>query len=213
MIKAIIFDMDGVIIDSEETWIKVVGDVFAEYGHEYTEYMQKKVFGSNAARIMKQNFDIKDSEAEISRNIKEKFRQKIISEGVKEIPGIYQLLERLEKKFVLALASSTPRNVIEMIIEKLNIEYYFSVVLSGFEVKDPKPHPDIFLAVTEKIKLKPDECLVVEDSPNGVKAAKSAGMKCIALKSKYASESELKEADVIVKSLDEITIKLLKDLS
>jgi len=213
MIKAIIFDMDGVIINSEATWIKVVDNIFAGYGYEYTKEFHKMIFGSNAARIMRQNLDIRDSEAEIGKKIIEKFIYLIKNEGVKEIPGIYQLLDKAKKNFVLAIASSTPKNGIELILDTLGIKDYFSVIVSGYDVKNPKPHPDIYLAAAEKLKLKPEECIAIEDSPNGVKAAKNAGMKCIALKNKYADDTELKKsgADMLVSSLDEITDKLLKN--
>jgi HAD superfamily hydrolase (TIGR01509 family) len=215
MIKAVIFDMDGVIINSEATWIKVVEDIFTEYGYEYTKYFHKKIFGSNAARVMKQNLDIKDSEAEIGRKIVKRFVYIIKNEGVKEVLGIYQLLDQVNKKFVLAIASSTPKAAIELILKKLGIRDYFSVIISGYQVKNPKPYPDIYLAVAEKLKLKPKECIAIEDSPNGVKSAKNAGMKCIALKNKYTDEKELKQAgaDILVSSLDEITDKLLKKFS
>jgi HAD superfamily hydrolase (TIGR01509 family) len=206
MIRGIIFDMDGVIVDSEEIWFRVISDVCREYGHEYTEELYKRVIGTPAARILKREFDIKDSEDEIRRKYVERFILFIKNNGIKEMPGIRSLLERLKKKFTLALASSSIPELIDLIIDDLGFRKYFSVIMSSSQAARPKPEPDLFLAVAKKIGIKPEECLVIEDAPNGVKAAKSAGMKCIALNSNPSiSKDDLKQADIIVKSLDDIS--------
>jgi len=212
--KAIIFDLDGVIIDSEEQWFQVTKDLCAEYGYEYTKELYKKVMGSNGPRIIKEKLNLSDSEDELKDKLKRNYLS-LIKDNIKIMPGIHSLLERAGKGFVLALASSSPQDVIDFVIDKTKLGDYFSFSTCGSEVENAKPEPEIFLLTAEKMELKPTECIVVEDSPNGVRAAKAAGMKCIALKNPYASGNELKKAgaDIIINDLDEITEKLLKDLS
>lgn len=96
------------------------------------------------------------------------------------MPGIKEALQMLkEAGYLLAVASSSPAYAIKEALESLNLEQYFTVVMSGDYVKNPKPAPDTFLVTAEKLGMKPEECLVVEDSTNGGKAAKAAEMKCV----------------------------------
>jgi HAD superfamily hydrolase (TIGR01509 family) len=214
MIKAIIFDLDGVIIDSEGQWFQAGKELCADYGHEYTKELYKKAMGGNGPRAIKNAFNLEDSEEEVFKKLVAKFISLVEKHGTKEMPGIRSLLDRTKKNLLLALASSSPRDRIDFFIDKLNLRNYFSVIMSGSQVSNTKPEPDIFLATAEKLEVEPSECIVIEDSPNGTKAAKAAGMKCIALKNPYASENDLQEAgaDLIVSNLDEITENVLKDL-
>jgi HAD superfamily hydrolase (TIGR01509 family) len=214
MIKAIIFDLDGVVIDSEALWFQAGKELCAEYGHEYTKELYKHVMGGNGPRVIKNAFKLKDSEEQVFRRLVGKFISLVERHGVKTMPGIHALLERTKKGFLLALASSSPQDRIDFFIDKTGLRNYFSAIISGSIIENTKPAPDIFLLTAEKLRVKPDQCVVIEDSPNGVKAAKSAGMRCIALKNPNIPETELRKAmsDIIISNLDEITEKLLKGL-
>ena len=204
MLKGIIFDMDGIITDSEELWFNAISTVCKEYGHEYTEDVRKRVMGGNGPRMLKEIFNIDISEAELRNKILERYVFLMKRDGIKAMPGIFPLLDSAKRQFTLALASSSPFTVIDYVLDKLDVRSYFSVILSGINMANTKPEPDIFLAAADRLGLKPEDCLVIEDSVNGIRAAKNAGMRCIVLKSQYFSEDEIEEADIIVNSLDEI---------
>ena len=215
MIKAVIFDLDGVIIDSEGTWFQAGKELCAEYGHDYDMELYRKVMGGNGAKAIKEGLNLDDSAEIVKNKFMEKFLFLLKRNGIKKMGGIDALLEKAKKDFVLALASSAPIRSIDFIIDELKIRGYFSVVMSGEHVKNSKPEPDIFLVTAEKLGIKPDECMVIEDSPNGIRAAKDAGMKCIALKHPYVAEDDIRvaKADIIVERLDEIKEKLLEELA
>jgi HAD superfamily hydrolase (TIGR01509 family) len=127
---------------------------------------------------------------------------------LKAISGIVELLEEIKTMHIpIAIASSSPKLFIEAIVQKIGIEQYFAIMLSGEEVEHSKPEPDIFLKVAGLLKVNPSECLVVEDSKSGTIAAKKAGMKCIGYQNFNSGNQDLSNADFIVNAITEIDIK------
>ena len=123
----------------------------------------------------------------------------------KPVPGVTELLERLrEMEIPMAIASSSPRQFIEAVIEKIGIKQYFTEWLSGEEAEHSKPEPDIFLKVAGLLNVEPDECIVIEDSTSGIIAAKKAGMRCIGYRNVNSGNQDLSEADMIVNKIEEI---------
>lgn len=121
---------------------------------------------------------------------------------IEAIDGIKELLNELrQNKIITAVASSSPRFFIEAILETIRIREYFKVILSGEEVQRGKPSPDIFLKAAEMLRVNPQECVVIEDSKNGVKAALSAGMKCIGFANLNSGSQDLSSASTIVDSI------------
>lgn len=215
MIKAIIFDMDGIIVDSEMIWRRTFREVLAEYGHEYTDKHFKLTLGkANVTEILKKTFDIKEDEEVLRKKILDKLFS-LMEHDMKFVDGFYSLLNRIKEKYILAVASSSPIKIVESILERLKIRENFQFAIGGDQVQEGKPNPELFLKTAEQLGVKPEECIVIEDAPSGIKAAKSAGMRCIALKAHYVLEDELREAgaDIIINNLDEITEKLLKGFS
>ncbi len=214
MIKLIIFDMDGVIahavnehIEAEWLALKEIGlnvskkFLFSKVGVPSKEVMQKLLIENNIK-----------ADINVLRERKQELFFELVKNNLKPIPGIRELLERLKKAgYELCVGSSANRKEINLILETLKLKHFFNSITSVDDVVFGKPDPSIFLKAASKENTKPSECLVIEDSMFGVQAAKTAGMKCIGFKSSE-NKMNLNQADVIVNSLDEITIDLIKKI-
>lgn len=211
MIKAIIFDLDGVIIDSEPLHCKADNQLLTELGIDAPEnYFDRFVGWTNEAmwEAIKNDYHITEFIHELTE-MQMPIKLNLLQEGdYKVIPGIVELLEEIKTMHIpTAIASSSPKLFIQAAIEKLGLKQYFSVILSGEEVKRSKPEPDIFLKAAELLNVNPSECLVLEDSKSGTAAAKKAGMKCIGYQNVNSGEQDLSKADLIVYEIKEIDIK------
>ena len=201
-IKAVIFDMDGVIVESEYRNYKAKIKVLEPYGvtFDYDYYSQ---FPGNSNIVVWQKI-IDDFSLQVTAEEMHKVdltvRDTLIKqEGHIAIDGAIDLIKRLSKKYVLALASGSPEHIILDTVKHFEIENYFKFIISGETIENCKPAPDIFLITAEKIGIKPENCAVIEDSHNGVLAAKKAGMYCIAYENPNSGQQDLSLADVIVK--------------
>ncbi len=220
MIKAIIFDMDGVIVNSEPLWVEAHKLFLDRKGlrkmnnADLNKFVQR-VRGRNwneIAKIIKAEFNLSDSQQRII-NTCAKAAKHIFEKKLKPIPGAITLIKKLNKHgYPLALASSSPYSIINYIMAKYGIRKYFKIVLSGIEVPRGKPNPAIFLKTARLLKVKPNQTLVIEDSINGIKAAHRSGMKCIALKQPYTPYKYLKTVDLVVNNLNDTKISTLKKL-
>lgn len=133
--------------------------------------------------------------------------------NLRPIPYISELIVDLYKNnFSLALASSSPHEQINYILENLGIKRYFHSTISGEDVKEGKPHPEIFLKAARSVGIDPESCVVIEDSHNGVTAAKNANMKCIGYKNPNSGNQDLSNADITVLSLKKISGALVKNV-
>ncbi len=208
-IKAVIFDMDGVIVESEERNYKAKLKVLEPYNvtFDYEYYSQ---FPGNSNIVVWQkiidDFGINATPEQL-HEIDLVARDELIKqEGHIAIEGALELIKNLSKKYVLALASGSPKHIIEDTVKFFDIEKYFKFIISGETIENCKPAPDIFLITAKNIGIDPTNCIVIEDSANGVKAAKSAGMKCIGYVNLNSGKQDLTLADKIVKNLNEIDI-------
>lgn len=183
MVNAVIFDMDGVIIDSEPIHFMSDKMTMLDYGFELTDQELHKYVGISNPIMweeMREQYGMVATVEELLH--KQMYYKKLLfgDREIQSIEGIENLLKILKDSDIrIGLASSSPRGFIELILSNLGIIEYFAVVVSGEEVERSKPAPDIFLKAAELLKVNPSNCIVIEDSRNGVKAAKDAGMKCI----------------------------------
>ena len=182
--KAIIFDMDGVLINTEPLHYKCWKEVVKEDGVDLEYDAYKGCIGATRdvlLDILKEHYGkVYENPDELMERMKNKKLAFIKKEGFPMLPGLNEAIETLHKAgYRLAVASSSPQDAIEMTLDAVGIKQYFDSITSGTEVKQSKPAPDIFLRAMEKLHLTPAECLVVEDSTNGGKAAAAAGMKCV----------------------------------
>ena len=207
----IIFDMDGVIINSEPLHQECERELFSELNIFLTQQEHDRYLGVSGFYMWKQlieKFDLKESVERLVEIQNTCFITKL--EKLKYLPiikGVKSLIKDLsEKQVMLILASSSPQIVIDKILTLSKLEKYFKHIISGYEVKASKPAPDIFIKATEIAGVTPDKCIVIEDSKNGVKAAKHAGMKVIGFLNGFNSKESLFYADKIVNDFSEISI-------
>ena len=201
MIKAVIFDMDGIIIDSEPIYFDLEMKLFRQLCLPISEKDHDAFVGTSTRNMwvyLKDKFDIKPSADELVKIERELYEKRLMSEKIVPIDGVVELIKNLHKGGLkLAIASSSSLYEIETIADLFKIKSYFLQFVSGDEVGKGKPEPDIFLLAAERLSVKPEECIVIEDSRNGVEAAKKAGMKCIGCQNPGSGSQNLRSADLV----------------
>lgn len=178
-IKAIIFDMDGVIFDTEMVYLKVWSKVFEKYGYKMTKEIYTSVLGTGRENVKKVFVNNYGSNLPIDDMYKEKDENlaKEIEKGVALKAGAYEILKYLkENDFKIALATSAISKRAFKQLKQANIYRFFDAVVCRDEVEKTKPNPDIFLKAADKLNVNKSECIVIEDSSAGIKAAFNAGM-------------------------------------
>lgn len=215
MIRAVIFDMDGVMIDSEPLWEKTERILLSRKGIEYNPTYRDKIVGLNqndSGNLLRETFNLLETVEEIITGRIE-ILLGLYEKELELVPGLLPLLKELRKSgFLLALASSSPFRVINFVLDRFSLREFFSVVVSGDTMPFGKPHPDIYLHTANNLGVEPRECVVIEDSINGVKSAKRAGMICIAVPDKRLERKEFQIADVVVDRLDGVSPKMIRNL-
>ena len=184
-IKAVIFDMDGVISDTQKLHASVEEKLLKKYGIELnSDEITEKYAGVPDKEFFEKIFKDYKVSVDVEKIINEKWKEmiNIAKNNIFPIPGIIELVKQLkENRFKLAVASSSPHNFIELVLSELKLEGKFDVIVSAEDVKFGKPNPEIFLLASKNLSVDPSECVVIEDGINGIIAAKRAGMKCILL--------------------------------
>jgi beta-phosphoglucomutase family hydrolase len=213
-LEAVIWDMDGVLADTAPYHLLAWRETFAKMGISFTEEDFNRSFGIRNDAIIKNVLGEQTTKAEIDTIAREKeatFRR-IIGKNIKPLPGALKLLKALDERGIkMAIASSTPIENIRLIVGSLGIGKYFQAVITGNDVTESKPSPQVFLLAAQRLGVEPKNCIVFEDAVAGVKAAKSAGMYCVAITSSHPRE-KLKQADLVVDTLEELTVKDLENL-
>lgn len=212
--KAIIWDMDGVLVDSEPVHFATWRVVFEKYGLPYNEAAMRRTFGMTSPEVIRR-IGGENLEPDLAaRIIEEKeilFRSEIASQA-DYLPGAREWLEIFQVSGLKqALASSGSPENIAVILDALDVVNVFDVIVSG-KMMPSKPHPHIFLEAAENLETVPVECLVIEDAIAGVRAAKAAGMTCLAVATTNHAP-DLKEADLVIGNLSELTPEHIYALS
>jgi len=202
--------MDGVIVDSEYTYLESKTKIINDAGFDKPISYQYQFMGTTYEYMwetMKEELGLPE-EVDFYISKMNHLREEMIKKnGVLEIKHVIDVIEDFKNKnYRLAVASSSPKKEIIRNLTELGINNYFEFMVSGEEVEQSKPSPDIFLKTAELLEVSPEKCIVIEDTTNGVKAAKSAGMYCIGFKNPDYPEQDLELADQIVSNLMNITI-------
>ncbi len=209
MKKAIIFDMDGLMIETEHLQSRAFEQVLAEYGispelHADNTVHQVGVSAHDNFVAMKERYRLNANIDELLHK-KQKIYREILSGNITPKPGLLSLLEKLaQEKVAVAVASSSSVDDIMFILKTLGVEKYFTVIVSGESVPRHKPAPDIFIEAARQLNVRPEDCVVLEDSQSGVEAAKAAHMNVIAVPNQFTKSQDFRSADVVVTSLENI---------
>jgi HAD superfamily hydrolase (TIGR01509 family) len=212
VIRAVVFDLDGVLIDSEQVWDDVRESLAQERGGRWHPGAQRDMMGMSSpewSRYMHERIGLAESPEEINRIVVERMLERYAA-GPPWLPGALEAVRRLAAELALGLASSSNRELIDRVLEAGGIADCFRATASSEEVAAGKPAPDVYLEVARRLGVDPAECAAVEDSHNGIRSAKAAGMRCVAIPNAHFPPGEaVAEADAVVGSLDELTLKVL----
>ncbi len=205
--------MDGVIVDTAPYHFRSWQDVFSKRGVDFTKKDFRLIFGQRNDFIIHSTLgNVPSEEIEAIALEKETIFRNLMKDRTKALPGAVELIKSLAKHgFRSALASSAPPGNIKLLIGSLGLDDYFDIIVSGHEVAESKPSPQVFLLAARRLGVKPENCIVIEDAITGVTAAKRAGIHCLAVTTTN-SRDRLAEADMIVDSLEEVTIGALDKL-
>ncbi|AUX42749.1 haloacid dehalogenase [Sorangium cellulosum] len=210
--KAVLWDLDGTLVDSSELHFIAWREALAAEGRPYGRADHDAVFGMRNDDLLRRLLDPEISGAEVARiaGAKERhYRQLVAASGIEPLPGVRTWLSALAAAgFRMAIASSAPRENLDVILAAAQIEGVFDAVISSEEVSHGKPHPAVFLRAAERVGVPPSRCVVVEDAPAGVLAGKRGGMKVIGVGPRHGELG----ADVSVERLDQLPVDTFERL-
>ena len=213
----VIFDMDGVIVDSEQVYQEIEKKLYDELALPVTSEEHRRFIGTSERsmwRYMKDKYKFGPKADDMVEEERKRFLELLEDQGrIPAMEGIHDLIFMLDQNNIrMWVASSSTRIIIDRVLQNLNIQKYFTGVVSGDEVDSSKPAPDIFLLTAEKAGIQASQCLVIEDSENGIIAARTAGMKVVGLLNPNSGNMDLSGADKVVKSHAELNISVLQKL-
>jgi HAD superfamily hydrolase (TIGR01509 family) len=217
VIDAAVFDLDGVLVDSEHVWDEVREALARERGGRWHPRAQADMMGMSSvewSRYMHDVIGLPEQPEEINAEVVERMLARY-AEGLPLIDGAVDAVERLAGDFRLAVASSSNRELIEAVLAGAGIEPLFEVTVSSEQVERGKPAPDVYRETARRLGLDPGACAAVEDSANGIRSAHAAGMGVIAIPNRRypPTEDALALADVTLSSLQELTVEVVTDLA
>jgi HAD superfamily hydrolase (TIGR01509 family) len=213
---AVVFDLDGVLIDSEQVWNKAREELVRERGGTWHEHATADMMGMSSkewSQYMHDRLGVPMEPAAINDEVV----RRVIStyeQGLPLLPHAVDTVRELAARWPLGLASSSNRPIIELVLERSGLAPCFAVVVSSEEVDRGKPAPDVYLAVARGLGVDPKDCVAIEDSTNGIKSAVAAGMRTIAVPNPHfpPADDALATAAVVVPSLAEVTPELVASL-
>jgi HAD superfamily hydrolase (TIGR01509 family) len=212
-IAAVVFDLDGVLIDSEQLWDRARRDVVAERGGAWRDEATRAMMGMSSpewSRYMHDELDVDIEPAAISNAVVERL-ERLYRDRLPLLPGAVEAVAAAAERWPLGLASSANRQIIELVLALADLERYFEATVSSEEVPRGKPAPDVYLESAQRLGVPAVECAAVEDSTNGLRSAAAAGMKVIAIPNASfpPSADALQLADAVIASLAELQPTLL----
>jgi HAD superfamily hydrolase (TIGR01509 family) len=209
MIEAVVFDLDGILIDSEHVWDEVRQQLAEERGGTWTENASRDMMGMSSIEWSRYMRDVvglteepEEISAEVVRRLEDRYRRELPMIG-----GAEAAVDRLAERWPLALASSSNRELIDLVLESSGLGRRFEASVSSEEVARGKPAPDVFLEAARRLAAAPERCVAIEDSANGIRSAQAAGMRVVAIPNlHYPPPPEaLALADVVLESLSSLT--------
>lgn len=214
MIDAVIFDLDGVLLDSEQVWDEAREQLANERGGRWHPEAQRDMMGMSStewSRYMHETIGLPEPPEQINREVVERLTASY-REHLPALPGAEEAIERLAACWPLGLASSSNRELIDLALELLGVEHLFAATVSSEEVAGGKPAPDVYLEAARRLGVEPTRAAAVEDSHNGILAAKAAGMRVVAIPNSHfpPDGAALAEADAVLDSLAGLTAEAIE---
>ena len=214
MIEAVVFDLDGVLLDSEEIWDRAREELARERGGRWHDQAQRDMMGMSStewSRYMSDVIGLAEPPEEITREVVHRLTE-LYRDELPAIPGAREAVERLAARWPLGLASSSNRELIDLVLELLGVEHLFAATVSSEEVARGKPAPDVYLEAARRLGVEPTGAAAVEDSQSGILSAKAAGLRTIAIPNAHfpPDEDALAAADAVLDSLAELTAEAVE---
>jgi HAD superfamily hydrolase (TIGR01509 family) len=214
VIEAVVFDLDGVLLDSEQVWDEAREQLANERGGRWHPEAQRDMMGMSStewSRYMHETIGLPEPPEQINREVVERLTASY-REHLPALPGAEEAIERLAACWPLGLASSSNRELIDLALELLGVEHLFAATVSSEEVAGGKPAPDVYLEAARRLGVEPTRAAAVEDSHNGILAAKAAGMRVVAIPNSHfpPDGAALAEADAVLDSLAGLTAEAIE---
>jgi HAD superfamily hydrolase (TIGR01509 family) len=211
--RGVIFDLDGVLIDSEGLYYRAYSEVLKPYGvtvsrEEYEEHWIAQGTGPEYI-VAKHNLPVAPDEL---RRLRSPIYLQLLETEVTLMPCVKEVLARLAPQFALTVATNTNREHLDFVLRRMGIDHFFPVTVARQDYRGAKPQPDAFLTAAEKLGLAPERCVVVEDTYKGVLAAVNAGIRCVAVPNEYTRRNDFGRASLVLSSLKELTPEVVQSL-
>jgi HAD superfamily hydrolase (TIGR01509 family) len=209
VIDAVVFDLDGVLIDSEHVWDEARRDLAREHGRPWPETATRDMMGMSShewSRYMHDVVGVPDPPEQISREVVRRLEE-LYRRELPLVDGAVEAVQGLAGRWPLGLASSSNRELIDLVLELSGLAGHFRATVSSEEVRRGKPEPDVYLEAARRLDVSPQRCAAVEDSDAGIRSARAAGMRVLAIPNpRYPPGDEaLDLADLVLRSLAELT--------
>jgi len=209
VIEGVVFDLDGLLIETEELWDEVREALVRERGGRWTDWAQRDMMGMSStewSRYLHDELGLEEPPEELNRLVVERMADRY-RERLPLLPGAIEAVKRLAARWPLAVASSSNRPLIDLVLELSGLASSFQATVSSEEVARGKPAPDVYVEAARRLELAPVVCAAIEDSESGIRSAKAAGMRVVAIPNRSfpPSDEVLASADVVLASLEELT--------
>jgi HAD superfamily hydrolase (TIGR01509 family) len=213
-IQAVVFDLDGVLLDSEQLWDAAREELAHERGGRWHERAQRDMMGMSSpewSRYMHEQVGVPDPPEQISAEVVRRL-ERLYHDRLPVLPGAREAVERLAARWPLGLASSSNRELIDLALELMGVSNLFEATVSSEEVARGKPEPDVYLEAARRLGVDPKHTAAIEDSHNGIRSAKAAGMRVVAIPNRHfpPHEHALAQADVVLDDLAGLTAEAVE---
>jgi HAD superfamily hydrolase (TIGR01509 family) len=210
-VAAVVFDLDGILVDSEQVWDAARRDVVAEHGGIWRDEATRDMLGMSApewSRYVVERLDVDLEPEEVNRAVVDALLREY-DERLPLLPGAREAVERMAERWPLGLASSSNRPVIDLVLDRMGVTEKFAATVSSEEVGRGKPAPDVYLEAARRLGIDPAACAAIEDSENGIKSAHAAGMRVVAIPNPHfpPAEDALALAAVRLPDLNALTVE------